>query len=538
MSAIGKGIKAVKKGTKKLRKSDESPVRTQINEVPDNTKASDKELEKMLWQGEGEEPDVMDIGRPEPEVKESKLQKDLNKKPDEAEVQGPKVKEDAKDKAAIKEVSKLQEKLNPETSMDSDGFPKGNWRDNLKKTVGGLALAGGGYSLFDKDKESKYNLGLDQPGSLDKPGGQISTLSKDDKKGGGTGDGNNNIVTPQIPEPESLDSLMKKINGMTVGMSADQKELFKKQFDDLEELKNKVTGEYKKEKDNLAMAELVTDVANSLTQLFAGAYGLKHGVDMSGLKFKQTDWSAKLDSAKEDLNKRLADISKGEESLSKQQSDILERQEKDKDFKAKLMIKEWMQQKRDYNKSLMQLDKLNKQAAMAKQKKDPNAKGYERAALEAEKNLISPLQRDVALIEDVRQKLVGLGDSEVTEEQVYAAMLKLPMPVLKELKKDLGEPKFWANLFRGQGEPVEKEILTSGVLKKLEPYLAVKSDAKQNLINAAQSNRQTVMKSLGQSAIDSESNISNQTINTVRRRTKDGRVAIFNADTERFLKYE
>lgn len=491
MSAIGKGIKAVKKGTKKLSKE----LNKKESKIPE-AKSTEEDIVSP-----------MDVGRTDtPEVKpeKSKLKEDLNKKPDEAEVQGPKVKEDAKDKAAIKEVSKLQEKLNPETSTDSDGFPKGNWRDNLKKTGGGLALAGGGYSLFDKDKESKYNLGLDQPGSLDKPGGQITTLSKDDKKDGKTGGGNNNIVTPQIPEPESLDSLMKKINGMTVGMSADQKELFKKQFDDLEELKNKVTGEYKKEKDNLAMAELVTDVANSLTQLFAGAYGLKHGVDMSGLKFKQTDWSSQLDAAKEDLNKRLADISKGEESLSKQQSNILERQEKDKDFKAKLMIKEWMQQKRDYNKSLMQLDKLNKQAAMAKQKKDPNAKGYERAALEAEKNLISPLQRDVALIEDVQQKLLGLQNDEVNEEQVYNSILKLPVPVLKELEKELGEPKWFANLFRGKEEPIKKEILTSGVLENLTPFLEVKSNAKQNLIKAAQDRRQSILKSGGQSALPSE----------------------------------
>ena len=509
MSAIGKGIKAVKKGAKKLRKSEEEDFVS-----------------------------PMDIGRTEPEVKESKLKKDLNKKPDEVEI-----KEDAKDKAAIKEVVKLQEKLNPETKSEGvDELPKGNWRDalknnNLKKTVGGLALAGGGYSLFDKDKESKYNLGLDQPGSLVKPGGQITPPSKDDKKDGKTG-GGTIIETPNIPEPESLDSLMKKINGMTVGMSADQKELFQNQFDDLEELKNKVTGEYKKEKDNLAMAELVTDVANSLTQLFAGAYGLKHGVDMSGLKFKQTDWASKLDAAKEDLNKRLNEISKGEESLSKQQSDILERQQKDKDFKAKLMVKEWMQQKRDYNKSLMQLDKLNKQAAMAKQKKDPNAKGYERAALEAEKNILGPLQRDVALIEDVRQKLVGLEDGEVTEEQVYSSMLKLPIPILNELKDQLGEPKWFDNLFRGKGEPIKKEILTSGVLEKLEPYLGAKSDAKKNLINAAQANRQTAMKSGGQSAIDSESSIPNETRNTVRRRTKDGRVAIFDTTTEKFIEYE
>jgi len=70
---------------------------------------------------------------------------------------------------------------------------------------------------------------------------------------------------------------------------------------DIEEEYKKAFEEYKQDKDSAKWGQVAETLGQALTQLGAGAYGLKHGVDMSGVKFNKADWKSNIDSAMTDL---------------------------------------------------------------------------------------------------------------------------------------------------------------------------------------------------------------------------------------------
>lgn len=54
--------------------------------------------------------------------------------------------------------------------------------------------------------------------------------------------------------------------------------------------------------------QLIETVGQALTQLAGGLYGLKHGQDMSGMKFDKTDWDKRRGLAMEEFRTNLQDI--------------------------------------------------------------------------------------------------------------------------------------------------------------------------------------------------------------------------------------
>jgi hypothetical protein len=64
---------------------------------------------------------------------------------------------------------------------------------------------------------------------------------------------------------------------------------------------SKALVQYNKDKDAAKWGQFAERMGQALTQLGAGAYGLKHGTDLSGIKFDKTDWKSNLDSALQDL---------------------------------------------------------------------------------------------------------------------------------------------------------------------------------------------------------------------------------------------
>ena len=62
--------------------------------------------------------------------------------------------------------------------------------------------------------------------------------------------------------------------------------------------------QYQKDKNMNQWLSVAETLGQALVQLGAGAYGLKHGVDMSGLKFNKTDWSKNIDRAMDELENK------------------------------------------------------------------------------------------------------------------------------------------------------------------------------------------------------------------------------------------
>lgn len=91
---------------------------------------------------------------------------------------------------------------------------------------------------------------------------------------------------PQLPPRKAIESLQSRIDKLPVT------EVDKAKF---ENKLDKIENWYNQEKDRLDKAELIESLGQAFTQLGAGLYGAKHGVDMSGLQFQKKDWGRKMD---------------------------------------------------------------------------------------------------------------------------------------------------------------------------------------------------------------------------------------------------
>lgn len=65
---------------------------------------------------------------------------------------------------------------------------------------------------------------------------------------------------------------------------------------------------YKQAQDRLERNEIIEKMAHAVTQMGAAWYGLKNGVDLSGLKFDRTDWEHKQDRMLNEFRTRLDEV--------------------------------------------------------------------------------------------------------------------------------------------------------------------------------------------------------------------------------------
>jgi hypothetical protein len=110
------------------------------------------------------------------------------------------------------------------------------------------------------------------------------------------------IKAPHYPNREQANTLLKNAEILKKGLTGDQLEYYNTQLEatrmQTEELftrlqQSKDLQLEKKERIDLALsiAQAVEHLGHSFTRLFAANYGLKKGVDLSGLKFDKYDWA-------------------------------------------------------------------------------------------------------------------------------------------------------------------------------------------------------------------------------------------------------
>ena len=83
---------------------------------------------------------------------------------------------------------------------------------------------------------------------------------------------------------------------------------------------NSLHAEKKDEVSRNEFMQVAEQLGNALLQLGAGAYGLKHGVDVSGTKFSKGDWEARLANRLGLLNDRIKDLRSGQMQLTQEQA--------------------------------------------------------------------------------------------------------------------------------------------------------------------------------------------------------------------------
>ncbi len=85
-----------------------------------------------------------------------------------------------------------------------------------------------------------------------------------------------------------------------------------------ENARKKVTDAYNRSEKQLETAQMIEILGQALAQLAAGWYGLKHGVDMSGVQFKLSDWSDNYRRIAKKLDREVETI-EGREKITRQE---------------------------------------------------------------------------------------------------------------------------------------------------------------------------------------------------------------------------
>lgn len=118
--------------------------------------------------------------------------------------------------------------------------------------------------------------------------------------------------SPAIPEDRSVtdvESANKELDALVAPEAPDlrkeDQELAKSMASYRDDI-NKAMAVYKKERDTIKQQELWENIINAVGMFAAGMYGLKSGVDASGVKFSKTDWDKKAREAKADLDGSMA----------------------------------------------------------------------------------------------------------------------------------------------------------------------------------------------------------------------------------------
>jgi hypothetical protein len=82
---------------------------------------------------------------------------------------------------------------------------------------------------------------------------------------------------------------------------------------------------YKEDKDSATWADIAQTIGQAMVQLGAGAYGLKHNVNMAGLKFDKKNWSENIDRSLKELARKTSGIEKETTALGAEKAGIEDR---------------------------------------------------------------------------------------------------------------------------------------------------------------------------------------------------------------------
>jgi len=182
-------------------------------------------------------------------------------------------------------------------------------------------------------------------------------------------------------------------------------------------------------------AQLAEKVGHALTQIGAGMYGLKHGVDMSGVKFDKTDWASVLDKRLKILDTEMGQLERelGREVAQEETLRLEEREDK--------------QRAEDKAHAL----KLAKLKAAQKKKKD----GFNIAAFIADNDRLT---QALEIFRDPDQKATGLW-GQVPKSVRKAAAAALDFVGFDESGKKIAAGVEAANNVEAVVKKSMKEIL-------------------------------------------------------------------------------
>ncbi len=165
----------------------------------------------------------------------------------------------------------------------------------------------------------------------------------------------------------------------------------------------------KERNDRIETAEVIELLGMALGQMAAGLYGMRHGVDMSGVRFQPSDWSKRYDRALKEYEIEVDRL----ETDRKEISDKALREQKRIDVSNKEMsqffMKDYFTRRGEYQKHLDRLETTAARKQKAKESKDKAA----------EKVADKELKQQQAWFVSQRNKIKGTIDKIAEARKKY-----------------------------------------------------------------------------------------------------------------------
>lgn len=114
-------------------------------------------------------------------------------------------------------------------------------------------------------------------------------------------------------------------------------------------------GEREKKQLWLIAGQALENLAHSMVRLAAANYGLRTGIDMSGLKFDKTDWQAQQDAVDKNFRARLTQL----QETAAEQEKSFRTAEKEAGLQYRTQVEEGQKAERENARMLWQQQKLN-----------------------------------------------------------------------------------------------------------------------------------------------------------------------------------
>ncbi len=168
-------------------------------------------------------------------------------------------------------------------------------------------------------------------------------------------------ITPHIEHPDDLAVLNKSINAISPNISEEDKHNIQERKDKLDAMEQAAQQAYTTAADKNQWSEVAERIGNAMVKLGAGAYGMKHGVDMSGVQFDKHNWAADTDRSMSLLEKQMQDIGYKRKAAEGQAGDIQERASKDADFRKHMILSDYTEKQRALNERAAAAQRLAEQ---------------------------------------------------------------------------------------------------------------------------------------------------------------------------------
>ncbi len=267
----------------------------------------------------------------------------------------------------------------------------------------------------------------------------------------------------------------------SVDVPQEKKDVFADELRQIREADNEA-------RSNLSKRELGHTLAEAITQLAAGAYGVKTKHDMSGLKFDKHDFQKDDALRQQDLQTDLGDLrARREEAAKKEEHDSAGVMEKAKlGFEAAKTSAALKRQDREAD----QKDIANQIAFFNAQVAGQNASSdtaYKNAMINYHNDMVNANQiTDAEKRDEMVNKAFDTAKSAAVDKATKAVMMKDALKNPKqtaaalstglsglgiapdELEKALNEPK-WFGLFTGAKSPEDAALAVNQLIQNVKP---------------------------------------------------------------------